>query len=270
MDIKKYYAIEEENPLDTMKPDGGLTAIFRTIGCIGDSLSSGEFESTNDDGEKGYHDMYEYSWGQHIARTTGAKVYNFSRGGMTADAFHRSFAETCGCYSEENACQAYIIAMGFNEVMFGQSMSYLGKIEDIDLENPENNKGTLAGWYGRIIQQCQKISPKARFFLMTMPKETSDPANCAELKEAYAALLHQMAGLFPFTYVIDFHKYAPVYDEKFKDTFYLGGHMNASGYWLTAQMTMTYIDYIIRNHPEDFTQTGFIGKGGVHNIHAKW
>ena len=32
---------------------------------------------------------------------------------------------------------------------------------------------------------------------------------------------------------------------------------------------MTYIDYIIRNHPEDFTQVGFIGTG-FHNVSAKW
>ena len=270
MDITKYYAMEGEKPLDVIKPDGGLTGIFRTISCIGDSLASGEFESTNDDGEKGYHDMYEYSWGQHIARAVGCKVYNFSRGGMTADAFHKGFAPDNGFYGEEYASQAYIIAMGYNEVMFGRSFNYLGTIDDIDLENPENNKHTLAGWYGRIIQKYKEISPKARFFLMTMPKETSDPEICVQLKEAYADLLHQMAELFAFTYVLDFHKYAPVYDEKFKENFYLGGHMNAAGYWLTAQMTMSYIDYIIRNHPEDFTQAGFIGKGGVHNAHAKW
>ena len=32
------------------------------IGCIGDSLSSGEFESLDEAGNRGYHDMFEYSW----------------------------------------------------------------------------------------------------------------------------------------------------------------------------------------------------------------
>ncbi|MBE6793009.1 MAG: SGNH/GDSL hydrolase family protein, partial [Ruminococcaceae bacterium] len=35
----------EKNPLDTLVSDGGFCGIFRTIGCIGDSLSSGELES---------------------------------------------------------------------------------------------------------------------------------------------------------------------------------------------------------------------------------
>lgn len=68
--------------------------------------------------------------------------------------------------------------------------------------------------------------------------------------------------------MIDLNKYAPVYDEEFKRRFYLGGHMNPMGYILTAKMTMSYIDYIIRQHPEDFAQVGFIGKG-VHNYTAK-
>ena len=80
MDMRRYYANPGEMPLDCIKPDGGFTAIFRTIACIGDSLSSGEFESLTEDGQRGYHDLFEYSWGQYIARAAGCKVYNFSRG----------------------------------------------------------------------------------------------------------------------------------------------------------------------------------------------
>ena len=90
MDITKYYKNPNENPLDVLKPDGGFTGIFRTMGFIGDSLSSGEFESTNPDGSNGYHDMFEYSWGQYIARAAGLKAYNFSRGGMTAKEYLES------------------------------------------------------------------------------------------------------------------------------------------------------------------------------------
>ena len=56
MDLKKYKIQENEKPLDCIKPNGGFASIFRTIGCVGDSLSSGEFESLNEQNEKGYHD----------------------------------------------------------------------------------------------------------------------------------------------------------------------------------------------------------------------
>ena len=34
----------EDCPLQNIIRDGGMMNIFRTIGCIGDSLASGEFE----------------------------------------------------------------------------------------------------------------------------------------------------------------------------------------------------------------------------------
>ena len=79
---------EKEKPLDTLVKDGGFCGIFRRIGCVGDSLSSGEYEIVNEDGTKSYYDLYEYSWGQFISYTTGSKVYNFSRGGMTASWYN--------------------------------------------------------------------------------------------------------------------------------------------------------------------------------------
>ena len=82
----KFMAEENEKPFDNIAVNGGFTSIFRTIGCIGDSLSSGELES-NEIGKIGYHDYFEYSWGQFIARDAGCKVYNFSRGGMTAKEY---------------------------------------------------------------------------------------------------------------------------------------------------------------------------------------
>ena len=43
---------EKEKPLDTLVKDGGFCGIFRRIGCVGDSLSSGEYEIVNEDGTK--------------------------------------------------------------------------------------------------------------------------------------------------------------------------------------------------------------------------
>lgn len=92
MDYENFFAADEK-PLDNLICNGGFCGIFRTIGCIGDSLSSGEHEGTAADGGKTYHDYYEYSWGQYMARNIGAKVYNFSRGGMTAEEYCERFAE---------------------------------------------------------------------------------------------------------------------------------------------------------------------------------
>ena len=72
-------------------------------------------------------------------------------------------------------------------------------------------------------------------------------------------LLYKMANLFSDTYVIDLYKYAPIYDKKFREKFYLLGHLNPMGYQYTAKMVMTYIDFIIRNDMDNFKQVGLIG-----------
>ena len=57
MDMRQFLKNENEKPLDHIVNDGGFCSIFRTIGCIGDSLSSGEFEGMSAEGQKSYHDL---------------------------------------------------------------------------------------------------------------------------------------------------------------------------------------------------------------------
>ena len=250
MDIKEYMAKQGEKPLDTIPADGGFCSIFRTIGCVGDSLSSGEFETLNSENLQGWHDFYEYSWGQFMARTLGSKVINFSRGGMTAECFVKTFSEKCSYYDWENLCQCYILALGVNDIGDG---SHLGTLDDMG-----TGEDTFAAYYSRIIIDMKRINPNAKFFLMTIPKSDADEKR-STLEDKHAELIYGIAEKYKNCYVLDFRKYAPVYDAEFKRNFYLRGHLNPAGYALTAKMAMAYIDYIIRNNPEDFRQVGFIG-----------
>jgi hypothetical protein len=207
-------------------------------------------------GEYKYHDMFEYSWGQYISRMTGAKVYNFSRGGMTAKEYCETFAEENGFWDENKRCQCYIIALGVNDLL-NQNME-VGSVFDVVLDDCEQNKPTFAGYYAKIIQKYKKIQPDAKFFLMTMPRENNDPEG-GGIKLVFNDLLYKLAQLFENTFVLDFYNYAPIYDKSFKEKFYFYGHMNPMGYILTAKMVASYIDYIVRSHPTSFSQVGFIG-----------
>ncbi len=267
MDIKRYMDTENERPLDNMVESGGFCGIFRTLCCIGDSLSSGEFESLQN-GKKGYHDYFDYSWGQYIARDAGLTVYNFSRGGLAAKSFLEE-ADERGWSDPAKAAQAYIIALGVNDIYaMLEGHLTLGSAADIDPDDCENNKPTFAGDYAKIIAKFKAMQPKAKFFLVTCPKEPGNSAFQA-MCDKHAALLCDVAALFENCYLIDLRRYAPVYDEAFHRHFYLGGHLNAAGYRLTALMIESYIDYIIRHNPEDFTQIGFVGTSH-HNEGAKW
>ena len=259
MDLTKFMTNKNEKPLDNIAINGGFTSIFRTIGCIGDSLSSGELESF-EMGHKNYHDYYEYSWGQFIARDAGCKVYNFSRGGMSARQYLEGFADEKDFFNPDYRCRAYLMALGVNDVTGILGNSYeLGTVDDINIRNYALNKPTFAGWYGAIISKYKEIQPHAKFFLMTMPKGDEDK-NRDELYDKHAELINEIAEKFSNCFVLDFRKYAPVYDDAFKKAFFTGGHMNVMGYRMTATMVESYIDYIIRNNPDSFNQTGFIGK----------
>ena len=255
-DIDVFYAPADEKPLDNMVSDGGFCGIFRTIGCIGDSLSSGEFESRDADGTKAYHDCFDYSWGQYMARMASCKVYNFSKGGMTAEEYVENFADFQNFWSTDKLCQAYIIALGVNDVL-NHGTKEIGSIADIDAENPENNAKTFAGYYGTIISRYKKIQPRAKFFIVAPPRCDEPERNLDADK--VCALLYKIAGLFENIYVIDLCKFGPVHDEDFKRKYYLGGHMNPMGYLLTAKIMCSYIDYIIRHNMEDFKTVGLIG-----------
>lgn len=255
MNIKAMFD-PNEKPLDRLVEDGGFCSIFRTIGCIGDSLSSGEFEGYEPDGTRVCIDMFDYSWGQFMARTLGSKVYNFSIGGLSARGFCEDFAKNNNLWNPAKKCQAYIIAFGVNDVSgFGKD---LGDVSDIDTDNWKNNKKTFAGYYAQIIQRMKEIQPEAKFFLVTVPRDNADKER-SEAYDIHQTLIHQIAGLFSNTYVLDFRQYAPDYDEDFRKNFYMTNHLNPMGYVLTAKMMMSYIDYIIRHNMDDFKRVGFIG-----------
>lgn len=261
MDFSNFFD-PNEKPLDNLVTNGGFCGIFRTIGCVGDSLSSGEFESLSDEGIVGWHDFYEYSWGQYIARDTGSKVYNFSKGGMTARAFMEGFGEKCGAW--ETPCQAYILALGVNDLGIWTDIK-LGDVSDIG--QPGN--ATFAGAYTNIIINLKRKQPKAKFFLMTMPKIDTDNEEAIKNKDGHAEILYEIAKKYKNCYVLDFRKYAPVYDAAFREKFNLAGHLNPMGYILTARMVESYIDYIIRHNTNDFKQVGFIGTP-YHNCNEPW
>lgn len=240
-----------EKPLDNIPPDGGYTAIFRTVACIGDSLSSGEFEAAAVNGSS-YHDMYEYSWGQFMARMCGCRVFNMSRGGMTAKEYWERFADANGYWNPSYAAQCYIIALGVND-LFGKKQE-IGTAADIDMQTSD----TFAFYYAHIIERLKKIQPRAKFFLMTMPRGDDDDGR-QELRRGHRELMYSFAAKYNNTYVIDFFEYAPRYGAEFKEKFYMRGHMTPAGYLLTAKMTAAYIDYIIRHNMQDFKEIGFIG-----------
>jgi hypothetical protein len=170
-----------------------------------------------------------------------------------------SFAEERGFWNPELACQAYVIALGVNDIVNqGQEV---GTIADIDPEDWRNNKPTFTGYYSQIIARIkEEIQPQAKFFLVTMMHH-DEPAERDEKRKAHREAIYEIAKYFENCYVIDLYQYGPMYTEEYCEEKALYGHLNPMGYIFSAKMIDSYMDYIIRKNPDDFRRVPFIGKG---------
>ena len=246
----------DEKPLDRIPEDGGFCAILRRIAVVGDSLSSGEFETKIPGENTHYDDFFEYSWGQFLARLCGSEVLNFSRGGMTAREYCKTFAASRDLWNPAHKVQAYIIALGVNDL---QNCHHpLGSVADICREDWRRNADTYAGRFAEIVQRYKEITPDAKFFFLTMPEDRF-PQNTA-INRAHQKLMHEMAAFFPNCYVIDLLEYSPANDYEFRGTFYMHGHLTPCGYYLYAKLIAAYIDWIIRHNLRDFDRVGYVNR----------
>lgn len=250
-------AVQEENPIATIKQTPGMTAIFRNWGFIGDSLCSGEMECWEKGRERvTYKDMYEYSWGQQLCRLCGAEGYNYSYGGQTAKGWIEKESARTWAGAKLTPRQAYIIAMGVNDHNPKQNIVKGDVATDIDTLDYNKNAQTFAGYYAGIIQRVHSVSPGAKIFLVTRPRSNSETE---DEYDQWNEVIRGIAKMFKNVYLIDLYKYAPAYDKSFKAEHYLNGHLSAEGYLYTAYMFMTYIDWIVRNNPDEFKDVPLIG-----------
>ena len=179
-------------PLDKITGQPGFTGIFHSWGFIGDSLSSGEHESRNADGTIGYHDLYEYSWGQRICQATGAKGDNYSQGGETASGWIEHFWNNPNngnnnIDAKVSPKQGYIIALGVNDFNRGDKAG--NPDVDINLSDFTKNADTFAGNYGGIIQRVKSIQPQAKIFVVTTPRDGQD-------RKEFNGVIRKMADIF--------------------------------------------------------------------------
>ena len=237
------------NPLERIRNDAGLMTVFRHVGCIGDSLASGEAVYKKADGTTGGKDLFEYSWGQYLARMTGNTYYNWSKGGLRCDTFLSSSLAT-ECFDGNHKCEAYIIGLGQNE----NNRKYkIGTVEDINLGDYTQNPDTYYGNYGKIIQKIQEMQPKAKIFILTDPLKSVENAG-------YNSAVREIAGIFKSVYLVDLYTYGTaLYNSGFLYQQKRGGHYNAVGYFICAMIISTYIDWIMKKNPNEFREIEFIG-----------
>lgn len=249
------FASAQDNPIATVSQQPGWCSIIHRWGFIGDSLCSGEHEYYRADSTKVWHDIYGYSWGQRIVAAVGGDAvgYNFSQGGETAKGWIEHFwnyplNRNADISAKQHPCQAYIIALGCND---RKKFETGNACTDIDLSDYTKNADTFIGYYGGIIQRVKSLVPGAHVFLVTIPTLYDKPDFSAEIRK--------LTGMFDRTWLIDLEKYGPDFtDPELKSRYFLMGHMNAAGYQLIAWTFMTYINWIIDNNMDAFSDIALL------------
>lgn len=262
--ISNIVSLDDTNPLGKIIENGGLCGIFKSIACVGDSLTQGVFDRTNDT-SLDFEATNYYAYPSVLGRLTGSKIYNLGNAGATASDSEQakndwhSWLQTANqknWYSDDYKAVAYIISIGTNDI--GYYGSFSGNADtDIDVNDYNNNNtGTSVGALATIIQKIREIQPQAIIFVETIDNtrnsvSTRDVAN--EKIRAVAELLD--------CYIIDMARYWVSVDDakEWKKIYQNGGHLNALGYFEKTKARCTYIDWIIRNNLDKFRSVQFIG-----------
>lgn len=249
-----------QTPIERIRYDCGLFSIFTSIGIIGDSYASGEMQGYHSDGT-GYNvDMYEFSWGQQMAKMTGADVFNFSQGGQSARGWMKgNTARTWdkndiagGAHSNKKGC--YFIDFGRNDKVLVENNTYtagIGTVADINVTDYTLNADSFVGWYAQIIQALKQLDNRCFIFCITT-------AN----KNLYADYNAQVRNIVQFftgqrVFLIDLETYAGVPNSQ--PWYFLRQHPSAAGYLFIAYEIMNYVDWIIRNNGATFIDTALVG-----------
>ena len=256
--VKLGQSIEDDaaldEPMSKIIRDGGMTSIFRTIGVVGDSLSSGEmaYGGSTDEFTTKYVDIYDLSWIQFLARACGSTAYNFAQGGLNT----RNFLSGLGGHltnlqDASKKCQAYFIALGHNDSNYGVDV---GTPDDINLDDPTQNADTYYGNYARIISIIKTVEPNAKIFCICMKSSGYATYNTA---------IRHMETIFTNVYIIDFETHYPKLETAWE---YTEGHGNAMGYLNYSWQIGTYVDWIIRHNRDAFKYVQFIGTDYAQHI----
>lgn len=248
------------NPLSKVNEMPTFVRMFRKIGCIGDSLTMGGFDTTtpNSNGAN----IPDFSYPAQLAKFTGVDVKNFGISGATASEQYAynwlAIAQggTIFPYTDfsQNPADAYIIALGTNDI--SQLSEFTGNVEtDIDLQDYNNNANTSVGGYAKIIQIIKEMQPKAEIFCVTISKYRANPASPKIEANEKIVSIATLLGCW----VIDLYTYGEDNHDEFEQYYVNDSHYNAMGCNLRARQYATYIDWIVANNMQHFRNVQFIG-----------
>lgn len=153
-------------------------------------------------------------------------------------------------------CPVYIIFLGNNDLLvYNQEV---GSAEDINFNEPDKSKDTYFSYIGKVISKLKFLEKDARIFLTSLQIDEKSEERTRVVKYV-SKEMKKVVKLYSFTYLLDFTQYLFKYEEEARKKIAMGFHPSPLGYYSLALAFGNYIDYIIRQNPEDFRKMAFVG-----------
>lgn len=211
-------------------------SMFPKIGVLGDSFASGSLHHPDNSGWTG---NYAISWPQILGRMTGAKVINFSKGGLTTKTWLSNADYGLPKLLKTEPQNLYILNFGINDnTQIIKGGLQPGSIADCN-EDFTKNPNTFYGCYGKIIGNIQRYAPGAKIIILSVARPKERNAMDPRIKE--------IATRFNLPYI-----YLPDDDFFISDYFIKGmhkGHPLSYGYAGMARAIERLILLNIENNP---------------------
>ena len=225
-----------------------IVAGIPVMGIIGDSLSSGY--TIPEDGPAAVNTHYEFAWWQVLKRDSGMDYKYFARGGVSTRSWFTVEVGYPKASLPENKCCAYVIALGVNDE-YDYGLDYIGTAADINMADPSLNADTYFGNYGKIIQMMTALVPKAKFFLLTIPRTSGNIP-------AYNTAIRNIASMFSNAYLVDIAAdYMGVFNSGFLQDHFFSAHYSAAGYQYIGKIFEKAIGDTIMANAVDFRYIQF-------------
>ena len=172
--------------------------IFKRVGCVGDSYTSGWTYKTSISDPVRTNE--EFAWPHYLATKTGNDYVNLGASGTDVITWQ---SHTRGLPAAQTAgkCQAYIIGLGINDIAHELPV---GTTADIGTDNE-----TYYGGLSKIVRELKTISPGAIIFILNRPTTDVDyqPYNVAV--ETLCGIYHDSYN----THFIDLLSHISMFDD---------------------------------------------------------
>ena len=223
--------------------------IFKKVVCCGDSYTAGYISNKNGT----THIVDEnYAFPHYMSRASGNEYINCGVSGANSNTWLINVGGLPKAKTSGKA-QAYILGLMINDSAVGTDRYLeLGTESDIGTDNI-----TYYGCYSKIIRELNAISPTAKIFVETCPKEETESTRYSPYNEAVRNIYNTYKDTYPI-HLLDLAKQSNLYENSSLTNDYLFDHYTAIGYEQFAEILAKILSDYINTHVKDFQDVAFI------------